>query len=134
MLLPGKDDLMFDDTYAVVDCARMVFFCIVFASLCINSACFVHAALQSCSFSLKSVSSLQAPPTLLTQLHPPFCDPVGWPFPPPAAPPHPQAVRAGPRFHIQAGRSRPDSSQHVAAICRGLVAEWVAGHYPSFLS
>lgn len=44
----------------------------------------------------------------------------------------PRQYMVGLRFHIQAGRSWKGSSQHVAAICRGLMDGWVV-YNPSFL-
>ena len=51
VLLPGKDHLVFDDTYSVVDCARngdVLLEC--FASLHISPACFPHTVLKKLPF------------------------------------------------------------------------------------
>lgn len=59
VLLPGKDHLVFDDTYSVVDCARNGdVFLECFASLHISAACFPHAALQKLPFLFENYSAV----------------------------------------------------------------------------
>lgn len=56
---------MFDDTHLVVDCDV---FLDCSASSCSNLACFPHAALQSCPFSLKITQQSQRPSHLVALL------------------------------------------------------------------
>ena len=58
-LLPGKDHLVFDDTYSVVDCARNGdVFLECFASLHISPACFPYTALQKLPFLFENYSAV----------------------------------------------------------------------------
>lgn len=137
-LLPGKDHLVLDDTYSVVDCARNGdVFLECFASLHISPACFPHAALQKLPFLFENYSAvsetlpLAGSSVMLRGGH----------FHPQPRP-HPQAVRGWPSLS-EVGRIRKGSSQHVATVCGELIAGWVVctnhpfcrddGHPPSHM-
>lgn len=88
VLLPGKDDLVFDDTYSVVDCARNGdVFLECFAPYSSIQLAFPTLFAKLPFLFEKSLSSLRGTPTCWL-----FCDAVGWTFSLPASPPPPGSL------------------------------------------
>lgn len=71
VLLPGKDGLVFDDTYSAVDCARMVmFFWIVLPPYASIQLAFPMLPCKANPSLWKSLSGLRGPPTCwLSSIH-----------------------------------------------------------------